>query len=116
MKIPKPILERRRSIRVNESFAFRIGHENFEHEARLINISSSGILCVLNGDLPMMSRVKIALALPGRKSSAPLRVEAVVVRKERLDPQGRFAVALFFQGLSERDGRVLNGFIRSRTQ
>lgn len=119
MKIPKPILERRRSLRINEALPFRVGAEGYEIQATSLNISSTGVMCFLEKDIPVMT--KLSLAIPLDKTGAQpagsaniLRIKGIVVRKEKEPLTERFHVAIFFSDMNDSDRQSLNRFISSR--
>ncbi len=116
MKTPKPILDRRRSIRVDEKLPFKIGHEAFEAEAHTLNISAHGALCLVEKDIPIMTQIRVSLALPGKGKSKgkTIRLKAAVVRKERQSKDGPFLVALYFSDISTADREYLQKYIESR--
>lgn len=119
MKIPKPILERRLSIRIQESLPFHIGHDDYELEASTINISSNGAMCSIEKSIPLMTQLNIGLTLPPfgkNRQSRQLRLKGVVVRREP-DPAGnRFLIAIFFSDAREADKKLLLEFIEHRLQ
>jgi hypothetical protein len=83
MEIPKPIRERRRSIRIEEALPFKIGHKGYQIEAVTLNISYHGVMCVLDNDIKMMTQLDVALTLPrasktGRAST--IKANGVIVR------------------------------------
>lgn len=111
MRIPKPILERRRSIRIDESLPFKIGASGFELEATSLNISNNGAMCLVAKDLPLMTKLSMAISLDSKKT---LCVHGVVVRKEKEPLTGEFRVAVFFSDMTEGDRTALNRFMASR--
>ncbi|MBI3316268.1 MAG: PilZ domain-containing protein [Candidatus Omnitrophica bacterium] len=111
MRIPKPILERRRAVRVPENLVFQIGHEEYDLLATTLNISASGALCVVDRDIPLMTKVRISVGIPPNKT---LRLIGVVVRKEKNDATGRTLIAIFFSEVSSRNQVLLKAFIDSR--
>ncbi len=119
MRIPKPILERRRSIRLDEELPFKIGLEGFEQEATTLNVSSHGAMCLLEKDIPMMTKLSMVITLfaSGQKisfRSKNIHLKGVVVRKE-IDPAtGHFQVAIFFSEITAADQEVLDRYILSR--
>ena len=119
MKIPKPILERRRSIRIDQQLPFKVGAEGFELEATSLNISSTGVMGLLERDIPLMTKLSIAIPLhkthfQTADSKNVLRVKGVVVRKEKDPSSERFQVAIFFSDLTESDRQTLSHFISSQ--
>ena len=118
MKIPKRILERRRSVRIPENFVFHIGHEDYDVEAVMVNLSAHGTLCLVQHDIPMMTQLKMALSLPwtnpnGSKEKS-LSVRGVVVRKDIDASSGKFLIAIFFSDIKPADKKTLEQFIHSR--
>ncbi len=117
MDTPKRILEKRRSVRIAESFIFKIGHQAYDFQAISINLSAHGVLGIVENDVPMMSQVKLALQLPVVSKSGrhlrpkTLQIKGVVVRKE-LDPRtGRYLIAIFFSTIKAEDQKRLEQFI-----
>ena len=118
MKTPKPVLDRRRSIRISEKLPFKIGHQNYEAEAVVINISTKGALCVVEREIALMTQLKVALTLPSiskiSSKNKILFIKGVVVRKEK-DPSGRqYFIAIYFSGIKPEDQKFLQQFIESR--
>ena len=118
MKTPKPVLDRRRSIRVAEKLPFRIGHRDYETEARTINISCQGALCIVDLDIPLMTQLQVALSLPplrkGASHAKTIPIKGVVVRKDK-DAAGRqFLIAIYFSEIRPSDREFLEKFIESR--
>ena len=117
MKTPKPVLDRRRSIRIAEKLPFRIGHQNYEAEAHTVNISMNGALCIVEREIPLMTQLKIALTLPPASKSAKgkaLSMKGVVVRKEKDPSAEQFYIAIYFSEIKPNDRKSLEQFIESR--
>lgn len=108
MRIPKPILERRRSVRIDDALPFRVGLEGFEQEASTINISSTGAMCLLDKEIPMMTKLRMAVSLESKKT---LHLKGVVVRKEKDLATDKFQVAIFFSEISASDREALERYI-----
>ena len=116
MKIPRPIQERRRAIRIAESLPFHISGQGFEIEAKTLNISATGALCRVSKNIPLMTQLKIGLVLPHHsKSSSQLKtlyLKGVVVRKEVSgDDPDVYDIALFFPDIRAADRKLLDAFI-----
>ena len=118
MRTPKPILDRRRSVRVDEELPFKIGHQNYEAQARTVNISEHGALCLVDKNIPLMTQVALALMLPpvdkNAKHGKTLRMKAVVVRREKDPSSDDYFLALYFSKISDQDSEILFRFIESR--
>ena len=116
MKTPKSILERRRSVRIQEKLPFKIGSAEFEITAETVNISLHGALCVLEKSLPLMTQLAVGLTLPGagNKRGKTLHIKGVVVRRDK-DPQAeRYVTAIFFSDIKKEDQETLSRFITER--
>ena len=114
MKTPKPILERRRSVRVSEELPFRIGHGDYETVARTLNISQHGALCIVDRNIPLMTQLALALTLPGKRSKT-IRMKGVVVRREKDASLDRWFIAIYFSDIKSEDQKTLRQFIDSRS-
>lgn len=120
MRTPKRILERRRWVRIEEALPFRIGHAAYETETVTINISAHGALCLVEKDIPVMTKLDLVLSLPPLSGfyskTRAIRLRGVVVRKEE-DPAGAgFRLAVYFSGVRPDDQRLLQEFIRLRSK
>jgi c-di-GMP-binding flagellar brake protein YcgR len=119
MKIPKKILERRRSIRIEESLPFRIGHRDYEIRAETVNVSAHGAMCLLDRSVPLMTQLEIGLCLPGLPDSEPkerkISIKGIVVRRAQDPSTGKFAVAIFFSEIKPADEKALQNYIHRRT-
>lgn len=118
MKTTKPIRERRHFVRLVEYLPFKIGHEGYDIQAHALNISSSGVMCLIDRKIPAMTKVKVALTLapPTGPGKAPhsLTLTGVVVRIEK-DPKGRqFSAAIFFSDIKPKDQTLLSRYIEHR--
>ena len=117
MKIPKPVMERRRSVRLAEKLPFKIGRQGYEARAVTLNISAHGALCLLDTEFSLMTQFKLALTLPGRGGGARSKVifmKGVVVRKDKDALSGRFLHAIYFSDIKPADRLSLEKYIESR--
>ncbi len=111
MRTPKKILDRRRSVRIEESLPFKIGCNGYEVEARTVNISMSGVMCLVDKDIALMTKVKLVLELG---KSMRIRTDGVVVRKEKDLLSSKIYLALFFSDLKPADEEKLQKYIQKR--
>jgi c-di-GMP-binding flagellar brake protein YcgR len=118
MEIPNRIFERRRAVRVEDQLAFSIGHAGYDISATTLNISTSGAMCLVDRDVPVMTQLDIVLSLPFPPSSKgkKIRVRGVVVRKERDAATGKFFLAIYFSELKGQAFQALMDYIKSRLQ
>ena len=117
MKTPKPVMERRRSVRIAEKLPFKIGREGYETEAVTVNISAHGVLCLVEKEFPVMTQFKLALTLPaaGRgERSKTLSMKGVVVRKDKGGKVSQFLLAIYFSDIKPLDRLFLQKYIESR--
>lgn len=117
MKIPKPVMERRRSIRIAEKLPFSIGRQGYEAEAVTMNISSTGVLCLVDKDFPLMTQFKLALTLPGNGRASKAKVismKGVLVRKDKDPSSGKHLFAIYFSDIKPADRLFLQKYIESR--
>ncbi len=114
MKTPKRILDRRRSVRIEDALPFKIGHQGYEFEVTSVNISAHGAMFLIEKDLPLMTQLSIALAIPsktGSKTSKKSNIKGVVVRKDKDHLSGKFYIAVYFSGIKDSDQKALNAYI-----
>jgi len=113
MDIPRRILERRQSVRITEPLIFKIGHRGYDVQAVTLNISTSGAMCVVDKDIPMMTQLNIGLELPtgvpGKTKT--VHMKGVLVRKEKDIRTGRFLMAVYFSDMKPADQKRLEQFI-----
>lgn len=108
--------ERRKSPRIkDEGLSLRL--EGFDSVTHTLNISPSGVYCKVDKELPLMSRLKLALVLPdssredGVKS---MEVTGIVVRQHPVVIDGatkHYDVAIFFEDLSPKDKDAISAYI-----
>lgn len=81
------------------------------------NLSLGGVYCVSSRDFPEMTRLAVRLSLPGKDAidGAALDLEAVVVRRERIDGSTsgdpRYHLALFFTRIDEEHKSALATYL-----
>ena len=119
MRTPKPVLDRRRSIRIAEKLPFKIGLQDYEVEALTVNISVNGALCLVEREIALMTQLKIALSLPPISKSSPqkskiLSMKGVVVRREKDAATNKYYIAIYFSDIKPNDRKYLSQFIESR--
>ena len=114
--------ERRKFPRVkDEELSLKLRLDDFDSITHTMNISSSGVYCKLDKELPLMSRVKLILMMPDpakESSLKDLEVYGVVVRQHPVTVDGaikHYDVAIFFEDLSEKDKEVIAGYIKRKS-
>ncbi|MDD3088696.1 MAG: PilZ domain-containing protein, partial [Candidatus Omnitrophica bacterium] len=76
--------ERRKFPRIKDKeIAVKLSGEGFNTITQSLDVSASGIYCKVDRRIPLMTRVQLALVIPGKTSSHAntLKVEGVVVRE-----------------------------------
>jgi hypothetical protein len=87
------------------------------------NLSVGGLYCTSSADFPEMTRLAVRLMLPVERGNpaetAPLDLEAVVVRREQLESysggEPRYELALFFTRVDDDARQRLSSFVASPT-
>lgn len=111
-------VERRKYPRIERKVPLRIKAKTFDAVTTAKNISSSGVLCQIEGYLPLLSKVKIVLFLPSEKKSliSPIDIEGIVVRTKPCRiaslPEVR-NIAIFFNKIKIRAAAKISEYINS---
>ena len=113
--------ERRKFPRVkDEGLSLKLRLDDFDAITHTMNISSSGVYCKLDKELPLMSRVRLMLMIPDPAKEGTVRdleVNGVVVRQHPVIINGiikHYDVAIFFEDLSEKDKDTIAGYIKRK--
>ncbi len=114
MKTPKSILDRRRSIRIDESLPFKLGHEGYEVEATSLNISYHGAMFLVEKEIKLMTQLSLGITIPHSPKPHVVVAKGVVVRRDRDEKSGKYLVAVFFSDIKPKDEKILKEFIDSR--
>ncbi|MFH1190441.1 MAG: PilZ domain-containing protein [Candidatus Omnitrophota bacterium] len=111
--------ERRVAKRVkDEELLLKIIMGGFDTSTHTLNISSSGLYCKVDKDMPLMSRVKLMLMIPdvvkSDREAKGIEVEGVVVRAHPVIISGEvkhYDVAIFFDSLEPRTKELISNYI-----
>ncbi|MDP3730435.1 MAG: PilZ domain-containing protein [Candidatus Omnitrophota bacterium] len=113
--------ERRKFPRVkDESLSLKLKLDDFDSITHTTNISSSGVYCKVDKELPLMSRMKLMLMIPDPARDGVLKdleINGVVVRQHPVTVDGavkHYDVAIFFEDLSEKDKDTIAGYIKRK--
>ena len=114
--------ERRREPRIeDEGLSIKLNAGDFDTVTHTLNVSTSGIYCKVEKEIPIMSRVSLVLMIPdiSKDDKAPRRVEVdgVVVREHPVIIDGvvkHFDIAIFFDNLSEKDKSIIQNYIERK--
>ena len=98
--------ERRHHPRASVDWPIAIALEGGVHEARLRDVSRSGVSFYIDRRVPEMTLLRLELELPG--SAERLRGTGVVVRCRSLSPAvDHYEVAVFLNDMADRDRELL---------
>lgn len=113
--------ERRKFPRVkDEGLPIKLRLNDFDSITHTMNISSSGVYCKLDKELPLMSRIRLMLMMPDPAREGALKdleVDGVVVRQHPVTIDGvikHYDVAIFFEDLSEKDKETIAVYIKGK--
>jgi integration host factor subunit alpha len=111
--------ERRRHPRINGRLQFKVKAEDFDTVTETINLSCLGAYCQLNKHIPLMTSLKIALALPyGDQGNEFDYVECngVVVRIEEVlsetNMDSVYNTAIYFNEIEESEKEKIADFFQ----
>ena len=115
--------ERRTFPRINdERLSLKLNAGDFDTTTHTLNISASGIYCKVDREIPLMSRVRVALMLPEASGESRavknLEVDGVVVREHPVIIDGvikHYDIAIFFDSLTPKNRDMIQDYI-SRTK
>ena len=76
------------------------------------NISGNGVLCHTNKPVALMTKMSIAIELPGDDSGERVQCEGVVVRCDPDDKtDGKYEVAILYTHVEEDDRERIEAFV-----
>ena len=104
--------ERRRHLRIPSDLTLEIALPDGVHNARLRDVSESGISFFLDRGLDEMTILEVSFDLPSDDGHFSVRTTGVVVRSRKISPAvDHYEVALFFNGLDETAREALKLFV-----
>ena len=114
--------DRRRAPRIeDEGLSIKLNAGDFDTVTHTLNVSTSGIYCKVEKEIPLMSRVRLVLMIPDLskddKSTKRLEVDGVVVREHPviIDGQNKhYDVAIFFDNLPAKDKEIISSYISKK--
>jgi hypothetical protein len=112
--------ERRRHPRARVALDVRIGVPGQAAPAQVQDLSASGVRCITERNLPLMSQVHLVLLVPDAGQGAGMRREILargaVVRSEPVRTPGRtaFDTAIFFTQIEDSDRVEVQQFVAAR--
>ena len=109
--------EKRRHLRVDYKIPVKISSDHGDILTETKNLSCSGAFCRVDQHLEPMTKLKIHLLLPMRKSNKvttkKITCQGVVVRSQAASGQDYYDTAIFFSDIASKDSRTIHDFIES---
>ena len=109
--------EKRRHLRVDYKIPVKISSDHGEIVTETKNLSCSGAFCQVALRLEPMTRLKVHLLLPTRKSNKgtakKITCRGVVVRTQEVTGQDYYDTAIFFSDIASKDSRTISEFVES---
>ncbi|MDP3791914.1 MAG: PilZ domain-containing protein [Candidatus Omnitrophota bacterium] len=112
--------ERRRFPRLEDD-TLSLKLDGFDSITHTLNISTSGVYCKVDKELPLMSRVKLMLMVPDFSKDKPgaknIEVSGIVVRQHSVIVDGiikHYDIAVFFDDLSAKDKEIIATYISNK--
>lgn len=107
----------------DEDLLLKIIIEGYDTSTNTLNISSSGLYCKVDRQIPLMSRVKLMLMIPDplktKSEMTGVDVEGVVVRTHPVIIDGKikhYDVAIFFDTALEPKAKgLISGYIAGKS-
>jgi len=114
------MIERRKDIRAQKRIPLKLADSTFDVITETVDISSSGAYCRVTRNLPPMSKIDVALLVPGKNSESPtrkIRCKGVVVRTEpaiiKNTDKAHYNIAIFFTDISKKDRKIAEDYVAS---
>ena len=112
--------ERRRHPRIEGSIPLKISSDAGDVVTETWNLSRSGVYCRVDKYLDPMTKLRIHLLLPLKKSKKTVTkkifCQGVVVRTEAVSGTGFYNTAIFFNELHQKDADSISDFITERVE
>jgi hypothetical protein len=109
--------EKRRHPRLERNIPVKISSDHGDILTETQNLSCSGAFCRMAQRLEPMTKLKVHLLLPLRKSdkvtTKKITCQGVVVRVQVADEKEYFDTAIFFSDIAPKDSRTISEFIES---
>jgi hypothetical protein len=114
------MIERRKDIRAKKQVPLKLADSNFDIITETVDISSSGVYCMVTRNLIPMSKIDVVLLVPGKDSDSPtkkIRCKGVVVRSEPVivenSDKAHYNIAIFFTDISKKDRKIAEDYVAS---
>ena len=101
--------ERRKAPRAKWAFNIELLDNNIKTIVRVVNISSAGIYCESEKEIPLFREIQVTVKLP--EIDKTLECSGVVVRSERIPKKDCFNLAIYFDDITPKDKGLLAEYI-----
>jgi hypothetical protein len=116
--------ERRKFPRIEDNeLSVRLNLADYDSVTHTLNLSTSGIYCKVDKQMPLMSKVRLMLMVPDssgkEKETHNLKIDGVIVREHPVIINGEvrhYDCAIFFENLSARDTEIISAYISNRNK
>ncbi len=109
--------EKRRHLRVECNIPVKISGDHGDILTETKNLSCSGAFCRMTQRLEPMTKLKVYLLLPLRKSDKvrPKKItcQGVIVRTQATAGEEYYDTAIFFSDIAPKDSRTIDEFVES---
>ncbi len=116
------ITEKRSYPRIKRNLPLEIMDLAIEDIIATKDISSSGVNCLLNKEIPLMTKVGITLMLPfvenDKKLEKKVDCKGIVVRSlsRTIENRPTYEIAIFFDDISDKNRELISKFVESSLQ
>jgi hypothetical protein len=111
----KSASERRNSPRVKSNVPVKIICDDGDIVTQTADISRSGVYCLVNRPVEMMTKLQVCLLIPtkkyGKTSTRKINCQGVVVRVEPVAGSKGAHVAIFFNDIAQRDADTIADYV-----
>ena len=105
--------ERRKKARVSSDLDLRFDVAGRSGLARIRDISASGVRCVTDRAMPLMTQVALIIVLPDGAGVREIACRGAVVRSAPNGRDSSFETAIFFTHMSDADRIEVETFVAS---
>ena len=112
------VKERRQSARLVDALAFKISFEGYDITSETLNLSTSGLLCRVHKNIPLMTQIDIILLIPdhakGESVQLKIKAKGVVVRAEKDAQTNMYKLAIFLTQMTKTHKERFETYIRKK--
>ena len=107
--------ERRKYPRLQNNIPLKVSSEEEDVVTQTYNLSRSGAYCRMNKYIAPMTKLKIHLLLPMRKSgkvaTKKISCQGIVVRTESITSKSHYNAAIYFSDIQQKDADSISDYI-----